>query len=424
MTNLLAVLVLSCLLSLVLAVPVTDRNQTAVDKRWFNFGYGLGEKVRGVNLGGFLVLEPFINLSLFRQFPPEDTPVDEYHFCAKLGPDECSRQLQQHWSTWLSRDDFVQIKAAGLNHVRIPIGYWAFERKPDDPYVGGQLPYLEQALQWAREVGLKAWIDLHGAPGSQNGFDNSGLRDHYEWQSGDNLEMTKRVIKTLMDTYAAPQWNDVIVAIQAVNEPLGPIYNLDLIKEYYLESYSYLRNDLQSDIGFSIHDAFFDPPSWNGFMDYPDYTHVILDHHAYQVFSPGELSRSIDEHIATACDIGNQVKDTILWTVIGEWSAALTDCTEWLNGVYRGARYDGSYQSPFMGSCETRWDITTWSEQDKVDTRRYIEAQLDAYEQGQGWIFWCWKTENSIEWDFQRLLAAELIPQPLDSRVFINQCNY
>ncbi len=26
--------------------------------------------------------------------------------------------LQNHWATWITEDDFVAIKAAGLNHVR------------------------------------------------------------------------------------------------------------------------------------------------------------------------------------------------------------------------------------------------------------------------------------------------------------------
>jgi glucan 1,3-beta-glucosidase len=38
-----------------------------------------------------------------------------------------------------------------------------------------QYPYLVRAVNWAQELGLKVTIDLHGAPGSQNGQDNSGL---------------------------------------------------------------------------------------------------------------------------------------------------------------------------------------------------------------------------------------------------------
>lgn len=52
--------------------------------------------------------------------------------------------------------------AAGLNHVRIPIGYWAVAPQQGDPYVQGQLAVLDQAIGWAGSVGIKVLIDLHG----------------------------------------------------------------------------------------------------------------------------------------------------------------------------------------------------------------------------------------------------------------------
>lgn len=56
-----------------------------------------------------------------------------------------------------------------LNHVRIPIGYWAFQVGPGEPFIQGQLPFLQKAITWAGNHGLKVIVDLHGAPGSQNG---------------------------------------------------------------------------------------------------------------------------------------------------------------------------------------------------------------------------------------------------------------
>lgn len=74
--------------------------------------------------------------------------------------------------------------AAGLNAVRIPFGYWAVDVNDYEPYVSGQYPYLIRAVNWASELGMSVLIDLHGAPGSQNGQDNSGLigqQSKYRW---------------------------------------------------------------------------------------------------------------------------------------------------------------------------------------------------------------------------------------------------
>jgi len=47
----------------------------------------------------------------------------------------------------------------------------------------------------------------------------------------------------------------------------------------------------------------------------------------------------------------------------------------------------------------------------KDNTRRYIEAQIDVFEQQtQGWVFWNFKTEASAEWDLERLLTAGVFP--------------
>ncbi|KAK9461717.1 glycoside hydrolase superfamily [Lipomyces oligophaga] len=414
---------ISKLLVLALSLASIVSSSPAPARRWLNFGYGLGEKVRGVNLGGWFVLEPYINYELFNAFG-DSPPVDEYHFCQVLGATECANQLTAHWASWITQDDFVAMQAAGLNHVRIPVGYWAFMLMDGDPYVQGQLTYLEQALQWAREANIKVWIDIHGMPGSQNGFDNSGLRDNYAWQTEPNYSFSFQVLDAAITRYSAAQWNDVVTAIQPVNEPLGTVLNDDEIRSFYLSAYSELRDTAGSDIVLAIHDAFLGMTSWNGFMTYPDYYNVILDHHSYQVFDQGQIAMDITAHVASACSDGALMAQTNLWSVMGEWSAALTDCATWLNGVGRGARYDGSYESSqSYGSCATRWDFTTWSDDDKANTRRYIEAQMDAFETGLGWFFWCWKTNgNAIEWDFQFLLEVGLIPQPLDARTYPGQC--
>ena len=60
--------------------------------------------------------------------------------------------------------------------MRLPIGYWAWEVGPGEPYIQGQLPYLRNAVKWARAYGLKLILDLHGVPGSQNGYEHILLR--------------------------------------------------------------------------------------------------------------------------------------------------------------------------------------------------------------------------------------------------------
>lgn len=113
-------------------------------------------------MGGWLVLEPWITPSLFEPWAKGGGVVDEYTFSGVLGKAAAQNRLEQHWSSFITEGDFKEIASVGLNHVRIPVGYWALHPGPDDPYVQGQLPYLDKSIQWARNAGLKVMLDLHG----------------------------------------------------------------------------------------------------------------------------------------------------------------------------------------------------------------------------------------------------------------------
>lgn len=109
------------------------------------------------------MLEPWITPSIFEG----NSAVDEYTFTQQLGADAARSVLQKHWNSWITQDDFNQIAKAGLNFVRIPIGYWSVIPRQGDPYVQGAYEKLGQALDWANSAGLKVMIDLHGGKSAE-----------------------------------------------------------------------------------------------------------------------------------------------------------------------------------------------------------------------------------------------------------------
>ena len=85
---------------------------------------------------------------------------------------------------------------------------------------------------------------------------------------------------------------------------------------------------------------------------------------------------SWDQHIATACSKRSQYSSFHLWTVVGEWSTAFTDCA----GLNAGGvtRYDGSYPgSSRIGDC-TPWtgNGNAFSSDYKTFLRKFWEAQV------------------------------------------------
>ena len=145
------------------------------------FDNKFGKKLRGVNLGGWLVLEKWMTPSLFEGLEA----TDETTWCVELG-EQAESTLKNHWDRFITRDDFAWLASRGINAVRIPLGHWIFG--PDYPYhrtyganpypfVVGGIAVLDRAFDWAEELGLHIVLDQHSAPGCQNGFDNGGIKD-------------------------------------------------------------------------------------------------------------------------------------------------------------------------------------------------------------------------------------------------------
>lgn len=158
-------------------------------------------------------------------------------------------------------EDFQKISKAGFNVVRIPVGYWAF-LEIEIEYVSGAAPYLDKAIEWARESGLKVIIDLHGAPGSQNGFDHSGHAMEWpQWGEDDNIPSTHKVLKMIETKYAAQSMSDVVIAIQPLNEPFLVKLDDNTVKQFYRDSYYNLRL-ISQDMPLMIHDGKHSHSSW------------------------------------------------------------------------------------------------------------------------------------------------------------------
>ncbi|KAF2858080.1 glycoside hydrolase family 5 protein [Piedraia hortae CBS 480.64] len=381
------------------------------------------DTVRGVNLGGWLVLEPYITPSIFKPYDPSSGVVDEYTLCQKLGKSECYNTLKPHWDNWVTLADFQKIAKSGFNIVRLPVGYWAYDDS-GSPYSKGAAPYVDKAINWARQVGVKVIVDLHGVPGSQNGFDNSGQRlSTPGWTQGDNVQRTLDILKIIEKKYGDSQYDDVVAAINLINEPLTPnIPNgVAITKQYMRDAYGNLRDVSQSRV-VTISDGFQPVSSYNGWMTPSDNNvqNVVMDHHEYQCFTNELVAMKPWQHRQYVCNAGASYAGGDKWTIIGEWSAAMTDCAAALNGYGIGARYDGTYPgSTYHGSCDGKNSIDQWSESWKNDVRGFIEAQMEVYEKRtNGWIFWNFKTEGAPDWDAFRLIDAGIFPQPLSDRKF------
>lgn len=149
-------------------------------------------------------------------------------------------------------------------------------------------------------------IDLHGAPGSQNGFDNSyvpdplssllhldkatassrnelttrGLRSTREWfRNSTNLDRTISALSTLSSDFTDASYNRTVIAIELVNEPFPQSPDeVGFLRDFYQKAYGAVRGaSKDTDMVVALDAAFQGLGVWEGFMTPPDFYEVAMD---------------------------------------------------------------------------------------------------------------------------------------------------
>ncbi|CAE6479170.1 unnamed protein product [Rhizoctonia solani] len=356
------------------------------------------DQIRGVNLGGWLVLEPFISPAMYEPYMNASVPaIDEWTLCENLAKDASSggvaKALEEHYKTFITEEDFAQIAAAGLNWIRIPIPYWAIEVYPGEPFLEGVAwKYFLKAIEWARKYGLRINLDLHTVPGSQNGYNHSGMLGPVGWLSGTmgiaNAQRTLNYLRIITQFISQPEYRDVVPMFGIINEALINTIGRDVLESFYLEAHDMMRNITGYGEGngpwMSVHDGFDPLDRWTEFL--PGSDRVALDAHPYFCFGDqdtGAITTQTNKPCAARAQSFNTSMSSFGMTTAGEFSNAFNDCGLFLNGVNRGARYDGTfggYGGPTGGAnaCVKWMDSARWSTAEKAALKQFALSSMDA----------------------------------------------
>ena len=254
------------------------------------FPYG-SQPIRGVNIGGWLSIEPFITPSLFKRWSSSDGIIDEYTLTKKLGNSAAST-IEKHYADFISESDFKEIQDAGLDHVRIQYSYWAVTTYDGDPYVPKiSWRYLLRSIEWARKYGLRVKLDIHGLPGSQNGWNHSGRLGSINWLVGSDGELNRKRSLEIHDQisqfFAQDRYKNVVTIYGLVNEPLMLSLPADKVLNWTTEASHLVRkNGINATL--VLHDGFLNLDKWdNMYKSHPD--NMYLDTHQYTTFNTGEI---------------------------------------------------------------------------------------------------------------------------------------
>ena len=360
-----------------------------------------GVRLRGVNLGGWLVLEKWMAPSLFAGL----AATDETTWCAELGRAAPAR-LRAHWDGFIGREDFAWLATVGVNAVRIPVGHWILgppvpyhPKYGADPYpfVEGGITVLDRALEWASAYGLRVVLDLHAAAGCQNGFDNGGLEGVCEWHTREEyLAHSVDVLARLAERYRA---SDALHAIEVLNEPRWDVPT-DLLLGYYRRAYAAIRAHCRADrVAVVLHDGFRSHREYLDFFQSPALENAILDVHRYQCFTREDLDLDVHGHLRRAAldwrdEAAAIQRELGRPAIAGEWSLGLDP-----NGFVRSAERPPGHALAGMDAFL-----------EDVVYRGYAAAQLYAFERYLGWFFWSYRTETTPAWCFRECVERGWLP--------------
>ncbi len=338
-----------------------------------------GSALHGVNLTGWLSLEPWVTPELFA----ESGSLDEDSLVDALGERRYADVVRRHRETFITKEDFDRIASRGFNAVRLPVPWYAFgEAGPDPASFVGCVEMIDQALDWAEDIDLKVVFVLAINPGNFTGgaTRKSDLSDFAQAR-----KTALDVIYALCKRYASRLGFFGIEIADEVGVARRRGFSMTegmpqhQLRNYYREAYELIRAAAGPEPVVIMPDGGY-PAGLNKFMAQRHYQNVWLDVHLdksrtkIDVSAPSGVRRLVAEearYIKSAQNSGMPV-------MVGKWSASL----------------------PMADSAMTP--------EGRIALERvYTSEQLVSYEKCPAWFFNTWKTSELLPgWDARVALAS------------------
>ena len=335
--------------------------------------------LHGVNLTGWLDLEPWVTPTLFA----DSGALNEESLIGALGRDRYQELVREHRNTFIERSDFKRIAARGFNAVRLPVPWYVFGET--GPHCGahvGCIEHVDNAFTWAEDVGLKLVLVLSVSPGSPD-FDRVSIADSTDFRV--YRRALVRVVAALARRY---ELRAGFFGIEVLSQPVVQRrqwlrvtdgIQMPALRNYYRDAYAAVRDAAGGQPVVILPDAGM-PGAWGAFMAQSRYENVWLDchltHHLDNVNITGPVGV---RHLADSSRKAlNVARKSGLQAMVGSWSGALP--------------YADALMTP-----EGRIALE----------RVYISEQIAAFSDCPAWFFQTWKTEARISgWDARVSLAT------------------
>lgn len=285
-------------------------------------------------------------------------------------------RMQDHLATWITEADIREIAMRGFNSVRVPVGYWNLIADPYHKFVPvnhhDSLRYIDWLFDITAQLNLTVLLDLHGAPGSQNGMDHSGCNEMPNWLTKHNVDLTLQTVEAMAQRYGH---RSNLLGFELVNEPssLYSIGNHSALVTFFESAYRIIRTHNKECMVVinELYEASY--RRWGNALQEPDFYNVIMDFHLYN-WQGHYTAEAADRHVQDAKEFGGLIEMyTPLYPImVGEW-------------------------------CMSTGTVVQVGQ-------RFVTACVRSFEKSFGWYMWNWKIERGVhfdEWDVQYELSQK-----------------
>ena len=347
----------------------------------------MADKIRGVNLSGWFIPEPWVTPSLFAATGASN----DCELQQALGSATYNERVRHHYETFISEDDFRRIALIGLNAVRVPVPWYVFGVQDTAASYISAVDYIDRAMEWGEKFNVRVLLDLATVPGGQGDANASPATPEStaDWHSSTN---GRHVALDVLERLAARYGDaEALYGIELLDSPTMSVRkNLftmtdgipaHYLRNFYRDAYELMRSHMGEDKAI-VFSASGHPAMWRHFMRGDRYHNVQMDVHLYhyrdETAQDITTPRGLTAAIARNRKLIREARACGFPVLVGEWSGAAVLANTSITPEGRAA-----YE------------------------RVFVSNQLATFDDVDGWFYQTWKTERRIPaWDARVALGT------------------
>ena len=189
-----------------------------------NYGQGDTVYLRGTNAGGYMLQEFWLTPTDYTANVTDQTDLINT-LTNRFGSDAAKTLINTYESNYWKESDFDTCASLGINFIRLPIWYRNFVDENNNWY-SNAFDRVDWFVEQAGKRGIYVIIDMHGAYGSQNGSDHSGVdggndkKGASEFFFGSNAASNQEKYYQMWEKIAEHyNSNPVVAGYDLLNEP-------------------------------------------------------------------------------------------------------------------------------------------------------------------------------------------------------------